>query len=329
MKRSIPSIIAGVALVSILVLYMITFQVRFSEVAVVRTFGKATEQDVISEPGLCWKWPWPIQKVTKFDNRIHVAVTTGEETPTKDGKNVIVTTSIGWRIFDAYRFSIKCESKKDGEEKLKSIVRNHQKSVIGVYDFANFVATDSTQLKYDQIESEILDKVQAEAKELYGIKVESIGISKLALPQQITQTVFDAMKKERQAVAARYTSEGESEAKKMKDTAESTANTIMSFARRKAAAIVAEGKEQAARYLETLQKDEDLAIYLLEIENLPKILEKRTTVILDGKLSPWHLLRDSGLQASGEQSPTTMTAGAKSDDAEVNAPLPEIVQQNQ
>ncbi|UCD28871.1 MAG: hypothetical protein JSV03_17645, partial [Planctomycetota bacterium] len=133
MKRSLPSMIAGTVLVAILLLYMITFQVRFTEVAIVRTFGKATQEDVVTEPGLCWKWPWPIQKVDKYDNRIHVAFTTGEETPTRDGKNIIVTTTIGWKIDDPYLFSISCTDKKDGENKLKSRVRNDQKTVISRY----------------------------------------------------------------------------------------------------------------------------------------------------------------------------------------------------
>ena len=72
MKRSLPSIIAGASIIVILVLYMITYQVRFNEVAVVRTFGEITppdpqthqSDDVITEPGLKWKWPWPIQRVT-------------------------------------------------------------------------------------------------------------------------------------------------------------------------------------------------------------------------------------------------------------------------
>ncbi|MHC4796095.1 MAG: SPFH domain-containing protein, partial [Planctomycetota bacterium] len=114
MKRSLPSMIAGALLVLILLLYMITFQVRFTEVAVVRTFGRADESDVITEPGLCWKLPCPIQKVDKYDNWVNVAITTGEETPTRDGKNLVVTTAIGWRIDNPYVFSIRCADLKDG-----------------------------------------------------------------------------------------------------------------------------------------------------------------------------------------------------------------------
>jgi len=92
MKRSLPSLIVCALLVVALGLYMIAYQVRFNEVAVIRRFGQIRAPDparndpgdVITEPGLYWKWPWPIQQVTRYDNRIQITTTTGEETPTRD-----------------------------------------------------------------------------------------------------------------------------------------------------------------------------------------------------------------------------------------------------
>src|SRR5437016_1802144 len=109
MNRSLPSLIAGALLVLVLVLYMVTYQVRFTQVAVLKTFGRSTppvldEQgkvikrgDVITEPGLYWKWPWPIQQVAVFDNRLQLTTNPGEETPTRDSKPIIVTTTMAWR----------------------------------------------------------------------------------------------------------------------------------------------------------------------------------------------------------------------------------------
>src|SRR5687768_11229569 len=163
MNRSLPSLLAGAFLVLILGLYMITYQVRFTEVAVIKTFGKAappdaarnTRGDVITEPGLYWKWPWPIQQVAIYDNRIQMTATTGEETPTGDGKPVIVTTAIGWRISDPYLFNRTCGSLKEAEEKLKTLVRNDQKTVISRYEFHQFVSTNPNELQYDKLEKEI------------------------------------------------------------------------------------------------------------------------------------------------------------------------------
>jgi membrane protease subunit HflC len=287
-NRGLPSLIAGTLLVIILVLYMITYQVRFTEVAVVKTFGKASpETDVIKEPGLYWKWPWPIQQVAIYDNRLQLTSNPGEETPTRDGKPIIVATSAGWRIADPYKFNTNCgDEVKAGADRLLTLMRNDQKTIISHYDFNNFVSTDQQQLQYDKIEREILAEIQPKAADLYGIQVESIVIERLSLPQRVSETVFEAMKQERRALAARYTSEGESRAQQIKAEAEGIANTILSFADRKATEIVVQGTQQANRYYEEFKKDEDLAIFLQKVENLPRILKERSTTLVLGPNTP-------------------------------------------
>jgi membrane protease subunit HflC len=330
MKRSLPSLVTGILLVSILLLYMVTYQVRFTEVAVVRTFGQVNkETGVKKEPGLYWKWPWPIQKVDHYDNRLQVTSTIGEENPTKDGKNIIVTTAINWRIDDPYMFCIRCVDIPDAESKLKSRVRNDQKTVIGKYNFSQFISTNPQELQYDTIAEEIKKTVEASAKELYGAKVESVKLESIALPQRITENVFEAMKKERAAVAARYTSEGESTAQQIKDTAEGIAGTIRSFADRQAAEIVAEGQRRAADYNKVFAQDQELASFLILIRNLPQILKDRTTLVLDaGSAGFTPLISDNATQVAGP-APASQPARveAPANGGPSGDPLPGMIQQ--
>ena len=69
MKRNTITVIVGFLLLLIFVILLFTFQVRQTEVAVVTTFDKPTR--FIEQAGLNWKWPRPIQKVYRFDRRIH------------------------------------------------------------------------------------------------------------------------------------------------------------------------------------------------------------------------------------------------------------------
>ncbi len=321
MKRSLPSMIAGVVLVLILGLYMITYQVRSTQVAVVKTFDEATRESVVREPGLKWKWPWPIQKVDLYDNRVQTTPITGEETSTADKKTVIVSTTVSWRIDDPFEFNRNSRDMKTGEENLRQRIRNDQKGILGNYSFSNLVSMNPGELKFDKIEQELLAVVQQPAKELYGIRVESIRIDKLALPSQVTEKVFDAMRKERQAQADQYTSEGQSEAERIKKEAESIANTILSFADLKAAEIVAEGQAAAVAANRTFSKDEALAIFLLKLENLGKILKERATIILDAEQQPFDLIPEKPPVRAG--GPTTRPAGT----ARFSAALPEMVEQ--
>ena len=77
-------------------LYLISFQVRETESCLVTTFGKATRPLV--EPGVHFKWPFPIQHVHKFDSRMRVFAPQVEETPSNASwslKASAVTSSFG------------------------------------------------------------------------------------------------------------------------------------------------------------------------------------------------------------------------------------------
>ena len=102
-KRNIVNLLVGVVIVVILALLLFTFQVRQSEVALVTTFGKPNAKP-ITEPGLYFKWPWPIQHVYKFDNRIQNFEDKFSQTLTADNNNLILTVYTGWKISDASVF---------------------------------------------------------------------------------------------------------------------------------------------------------------------------------------------------------------------------------
>ena len=68
MKRNFLTVVIGAVLIVIFALLLFVFQVRQSEVAVVTTFGKPVRD--LTEPGAYFKWPWPVQKVYKFDQRV-------------------------------------------------------------------------------------------------------------------------------------------------------------------------------------------------------------------------------------------------------------------
>ena len=64
MKRNSLTLVIGILLLIIFGLWLVVFQVRTTEVAVVTTFGKPTRP--LTEPGAYFKWPRPIQRVWLF-----------------------------------------------------------------------------------------------------------------------------------------------------------------------------------------------------------------------------------------------------------------------
>ena len=67
MKRNALTVVIGAVLVLIFALLLFVFQVRQSETAVVATFGKPVA--TYTNAGAYFKWPWPVQKVYKYDQR--------------------------------------------------------------------------------------------------------------------------------------------------------------------------------------------------------------------------------------------------------------------
>ena len=53
------------------------------------------------------------QELPRLSRPGRLTATTGEETPTQDGKPVIVTTAVGWRIKDPYLFNRTCGSVRE------------------------------------------------------------------------------------------------------------------------------------------------------------------------------------------------------------------------
>ncbi len=292
MKKNPLNMTIGALLIVIFGLLLFLFQVRTSEVAVVTTFGKPSANS-ITNPGLYAKAPWPIQKVHKLDKRIQNLETEFNETYTSDGITLLVNVYGGWRITDPAAFfpQFRGGSVDAAQGRLVEIVRDAKNAVVGKHAFGEFISTDEKNLKFAQIEGEILDLVrQRLAAGKYGIAVEFLGIKKLGLPESVTQNVFERMQSERQVLVSRIESEGSSQAEMIRATANRDAAKLISDADAEATRIRGEGEAEAAKSFAVLNQDPILANFLQRLTGLEMFLRDRTTLILDQNTSPLDLL---------------------------------------
>jgi membrane protease subunit HflC len=289
-KRNIITVIVGAALVVIFALLLFTFQVRQSEVALVTTFGKPSTSP-ITQPGLYFKLPWPIQRVYRFDNRIQNFEDKFSQTYTHDNNNLILTVYTGWKISDASVFYPKfLGSVPAAENKLEQMLRNAQTSVAGSHNLSDFVNSDPKQLKFDEMEKEIQDMVQAElSKNNYGIELEFVGFKKIEMPESVTQSVFERMKGERQVLISQQVNEGAREAAMIKSAADRQAAETIANASAVAIHIQGEGEAAAAQVLPVFQQNPELANYLLRLDALQQALNQQTTLIFDERTPPFDL----------------------------------------
>ena len=292
MKRNPITLITAAVLVLIFGFMLFTFQVRQTEVAVVTTFGSYSRS--IVNPGWQPRLPWPIQKVYEFDNRIQTLERKFDQIFTRDEVPLLVSVYVGWRIADPKVFleSFNGDVTR-AEQILEPIVRNAKSGVIGRHAFSDLISTNRAELKFDEIEKEMLDGIQAQAKKTYGIQIELLGIKRLGLPQSTTSKVFERMRAERQQLVSVYQSEGARAAKEITANANVEANKILAGAKAEAIRITGEAERKAAEYYSEFEKNPRLAVFLFQLKAMEDSLKERAYLILGPQTPPFNLLNSA------------------------------------
>jgi membrane protease subunit HflC len=289
-RRNVATIIAGGFLVILLVAYMSTYQVRFNEVAIVKTLGQI--RHVQTEPGLRVCWPWPIQQVVKYDLRVNVLEDPLSEPLTQGGKPVTAQAYMAWRIKKPELFLTKVGSVSQATSQLKTKLKSQKEAILGGYSLANFVSTDKADLKLPEVERILRDNMDAWAEEMFGIEVLSVGIKRLGVPASTSREIFEAMKEGRGELIQQYRSEGQAEADRIRSEADKISKQIQSFANLRAEQLRAEGQAKAAEQFKEFQKNEAFAIFLKEINMLRQTLQANTTIVLDWTARPFNFFTE-------------------------------------
>jgi len=288
MRKHLLTIIVAFVIVVVLLVYLFSFTVRVNEKAVVATWQNPKRS--IDEPGLYWKWPFPIQKVYKFDSRLRIFEGKHTETPTRDKRPLIVVSCIGWRIADPLTYLKVVGTEAQAEKFLNGRLMESQNTVLANHDLSELVSTNEEELKFDEIEQEMLAMVSKNTLQDYGIEVDMFEIKRLMLPDKVRNSVFARMRSERFIEAAQKRAEGEGAYQRIVSDAESKRDRMLAEAEAEAKRIMGEGDAAAAEYYKVFKENPELANFLKELEVLKKTLAKRTTVIIDTRTVPYQLL---------------------------------------
>lgn len=292
MKKNPLNIVVAVLLVIIFGTWLVCFQVRKSTVVVITTFGKPTR--TYTEPGFHMKLPPPIEWVNTFDQRIQNFEDKLDETRTSDQYVLLTTVYVGWKIKDAREFfpKFKGGSIGEAERQMEGLLRSAKSSVIGKHPLSDFVSTDEKQLKFADIENEILGILQDQVnKKNYGIEIEFLGIKKLEFPESVTQDVFKLMTADRQKLISKTQAEGEAEASRIRSSADSQSVIMLANANADATRIRGEAQAKAAEYFAIFEKNPDLAKFLLNLNALELSVKDHTTLIFDQHSQPFNLFQ--------------------------------------
>jgi modulator of FtsH protease HflC len=294
MKRNPLTLIIALLLILIFGFLLFSFQVRTTEVAVVTTFGNPTRP--IKEPNLYFKWPWPIQKVWTFDKRTQNFEDRLTEGLTSDSFNLLTSVYVGWKVSDPTaffpRFAGSANPISAAETLLDQWLGNAKTAVVGKHPLADFVSTSDNGAAFLTIEKDILEGIRSQIRtNNLGLEVEFLGIKRLQLPENVSQSVFDRMTSERKVLADRFQYEGEAEAQRIRSDAERKAAELLANAESQATRIKGIGEAEAAKSLAVFQQNPELASFVFRLNALESSLKERSVLIFDQQTPPFDLFR--------------------------------------
>lgn len=292
MKRNPITIAVGALLLTIFVLLLFLFQVRTTQLAVVTTFGRVTTQ---AGPGAHFRWPWPIQSVHKFDQRVHTFEGKLEQVFTSDANSLLLMVYVGWQINDSAVFLTRFNgSTNRAQESLEGLIRNAYSGVVGKHPLTHFISTDEKQLQFVEIEQEMQARIQADCRSLTnGLNIAFLGIKRLGLPESVTKLVFERMESEREVRVSEVKGDGERQASEIRSRADFASAKLLAEAEAEATKTQGEGEKIAAKSFEVFRQEPELAKLLLDLKALEQLLQERATLILHDDMAPLDVLKQT------------------------------------
>lgn len=217
---------------------MAFFTVDERELVIKRRFGEILQSEY--EPGLHFKVPF-IDKVLKFDDRILTLDNPSERFLTVEKKNLEVDFFVKWEITDTAKFYLSTSgSESIASQRLLEIIKDSIRAEFARRTVVEVVSAERTALLDDMIRS-----ARESATEL-GINVVDVRVKRIDLPQQVSGSVYDRMREERQRIASQLRAEGAEAAEQIRAEADRERTVILAEAYRDAERLRGDGDAQAA-----------------------------------------------------------------------------------
>lgn len=272
--KSITSIAVGVVVAAGLAQTCL-YTVGEREYAMLFALGEL--KTVVTEPGLHFKLPAPIQNVVYLDKRILTLDASGADlVQTSEKKNLMIDTFVKWRIGDARRYWVSFQgSERAASDRLAMLLR----------DVLNIAVNKRT---VNQITSSEREKAMAEISELLQARVKALGIDivdvrmkRVDFTPEISESVYSRMEAERKRVASEERSKGAAQAERIRAGADRQSEVILAEAYRDAQKTKGEGDGEAARiYADAFGKDPEFARFYRSLEAYRRSFSQKSDVMV-------------------------------------------------
>lgn len=301
-KKFFITLAAAAAVVVIFLMMGPFYIINEGYQAVVTRFGGIVSTH--TEAGLYFRIPF-IDQVTTYPKLVLSLDGDSQRIPTKENQFIIVDTTSRWKITSPAKFYQSFKTLDNAYNKLSDIIDSSTRTVItqnrlseivrssNIINERTAVQTDDKDEETKEIESlvnvnnvnesvskgrnELCRQMTAEANKLvpeYGIELIDIVPRQIKYSDELTESVYNRMIKERNQVAQAYRSLGEGKKAEWMGKLENEKRTIQSEAYRKSEEIKGEADAKAARiYAEAYNKDPEFYNFWKSMESYKSTLK--------------------------------------------------------
>lgn len=270
-------LIVGIVLIGVILSSL--FVVDEGERAIVSRFGKVLKDDGITrvyEPGLHFKIP-AIDKIKLLDSRIQTLDGAADRFVTSEKKDLMVDSYVKWRIkdFEKYYLSTNGGIKANAESLLQRKINNDLRTEFGRRTIKEIVSGSRDELQLDALKN-----AEESAKDL-GIQVVDVRVKQINLPANVSNSIYQRMRAERQAVAKEHRAQGKEQAEIIRATTDANVEVQIANAQRKALTIRGEGDALAAKiYADSYSKDAEFYAFIRSLEAYRKSFNNNSDVMV-------------------------------------------------
>jgi len=198
-----------------------------TERAVKLRFGEIIEFDV--QPGLHFKFPI-LNTIRKFDARILTLDAAPQSYLTSEKKALSVDSFVKWRVKDVAKYFT---TTGGDEERLRRLLI--QRVDAGLRnEFGSRTVKEVVSGQRDELMDKLAAELNTIASQELGVEVIDLRVKKIDLPPEVSESVYNRMRTERERLAKELRAQGNEVAEKIRATADKDKTIILADAYREA-----------------------------------------------------------------------------------------------
>jgi len=250
------------------------YVVKETERAVKLRFGEIVEFDV--DPGIHFKLPI-VNTVRKFDARILTLDAAPQSYLTSEKKALTVDSFVKWRVSDVAKYFT---TTGGDEERLRRLLI--QRVDAGLRnEFGTRTVKEVVSGQRDELMDKLANQLNLIAKDELGVEVIDLRVKKIDLPPEVSESVFNRMRTERERLAKELRAQGNEVAEKIRATADKDKTIILADAYREAEETKGNGDATAtATYANAYSKDPEFYDFTRSLKAYQSTFESKSDILL-------------------------------------------------